>query len=496
MKKKFNIHTVLKLVLASLIVLFYSCSSDDGGVAEPDTKPTPPVANAPTGPPGVTGATGMTGDLNGTIGRRNVTFLDPTFTTTVTLEIKSGETFRQALIRSVNEAGTGGVISIPDGIYETDIAIVLPTIEDVVIQGSGKDNVTINAIGSFDTNVQGSRGVIAAGANKTTFKGISVDRKGLNTRRGAVISSNGFSDVKAYNVRFSNSKFGFGTPNNGRGFANGSGLPINGLVAQNCEFINCERGIAFNRAFSINKTKSITGMRVEGCQFKGTQSIGITLDCGNDGSDGTLDQRNLIEAPEAKLTITDFNGMVIKGCTFEKAVLFNVAFAKAENILVEDNLFLGNTAKDGTKDNKFARSLNLEHESNNVMISNNTFMSDPTTIQQSHISLFTFRDYKNPALFENGVNNITILKNEFQGQRTTIGGEEASDILIKDNRFNSPRATLREVNLFKLVNGEFNKNTQGNKNIMFEGNIVETDDGPITLDLNSDTVVIAPFVAQ
>ncbi len=346
-----------------------------------------------------------------------------------------------ALINAVKRVGNGGTVFLPKRVYKTDRAIILPNIK-VAIKGSGRNNTRIEATKKVQT-----AGLIVTGANGTSFENFTVDWKGLNNASCA-ISSNGKNYVKAINMRFANAGYGFGTPDNG------TGLPINGLYAFNCEFINCLRGIAFVRYFSKKPVWKINRAIIDKCQFKGNQVVGISIDSGNDGSDGRFNLRNQNRAAQAKQVVTDMDGMQIKRCYFGKAHNFNIAIAKSKNISIFGNTLEGTTGK-----GSFTEAINIEHESSNININGNKIKNYAKgNTSHAYISMVSFRDYGNKPLFENGVKQIYINGNTFEGNCVLgITGEETNGITIRGNKFNSPSPTSHHINLFRSHRG--NKNT-------------------------------------
>jgi len=172
-------------------------------------------------------------------------------------------TFANSLILAVRTAGVGGTVTLPDGIYRTDRSVFLPiNVPNVTIQGaSNRDNVRIVSTRSFNTP-----GLIVTGANGTIYRNMTVDWANLDNNSVAV-STQGKSRVQAYNMRFANAGQGFGTPDNN------TGLPIDYMVVENSQFVNCTRGILFNRNFSINPVKSIGKVIIRNCQFLGNQMV-------------------------------------------------------------------------------------------------------------------------------------------------------------------------------------------------------------------------------
>ncbi len=358
-------------------------------------------------------------------------------------------TFANSLVQAVRNAGPGGTVTLPNRTYRTDRSVFLPAnIPNVTIQGaSNRDNVRIVSTRRFNTP-----GLVVTGSNGTIYRNMTVDWAGLDNNSVAV-SSQGKSGVQAYNMRFANAGQGFGTPDNS------TGLPIDFLVASNCEFRNCTRGILFNRKFNSAPVRSIGKVIIRNCQFLGTQAAGISMDCGNDGSDGRPNLRNLPRAQEAKGVVTDLNGMEISGCFFQKAQNFNIALAKVKNVQI-----FGNTLEGTTGAVNFTEAINIEHETTGISINGNT-ITNYAQGQHAYISLITFRDYGNAPLFENGVRRIYITNNRFQGFCSAgILGEEAQFVDIFDNQFMFPLPTGDHVNFYVADKGNRNINVGRNTN--------------------------------
>ncbi len=379
-----------------------------------------------------------------------VTGSEVTSKATVTLQWNGNPaTFANTLVQAVRNAGSGGTVTIPNGVYETDRSVFLPNdVPNVTIQGAtNRDNVRIVSIRRFNTP-----GLIVTGANGTIYRNMTVDWNNLDNNTVAV-STNGKSGVQAYNMRFANAGQGFGTPDNS------TGLPIDFMVVANSEFRNCTRGILFNRKFSTTPVRSIGKVIIRNCQFLGTQAAGVSIDCGNDGSDGRPNLRNLPRAQEAKGVVTDMNGMEISGCFFQKAKNFNIALAKVKNVQI-----FGNTLEGTTGEVNFTEAINIEHETTGISINGN-FISNYAQGQHAYISLITFRDYGNAPLFENGVRRIYIQNNTFQGFcGSGILGEEAQFVDIFDNEFKFPLPVGDHVNFYKADKGNRNINVGRNTN--------------------------------
>ncbi len=375
---------------------------------------------------------------------------------------------------AVRQAGTGGTVWIPKGTYRTDRPIVLPNIS-VTIAGAGRDQVRVEATKRFNAS-----GLIITGANNTQFKNFTVNWKGLNWI-SAAITSNGKNGVKAIGMRFANAGYGFGTPDDGKGKS------INFLLVRNCQFNNCRRGIAFIRYFNENPISWIGKVIIENCQFFGNQIVGVSIDAGNDGSDGRPNLKFKPKAKQAKKVVLDMNGMTIRGCNFGKASNFNIAIAKCKNI----NIF-GNTLE-GTNGSVInSEAINVEHESHNINISGNTIKNFSSKGTHTFISLVSFRDYGNKPLFENGVRAINIRNNSFIGNcRFGITGEETTSVTIANNTFRIPQPREKYINLFKSQRGNRWFSQSGNKFITKRK--VKGKDKFFTNNVPNFRIAIVPF---
>jgi len=257
------------------------------------------------------------------------------------------------------------------------------------------------------------------------------------------VSTNGKQDCYFENVTFANASIGTGTPDNG------TGLTPAGLTVVKCDFLNCDHGINFNRLWKKVPAKWVKKITIDRCSFRGKQSAGISLDCGNDGLDGNPQFGNQ-RTWQAQQTVTDFNKTVIKNCTFEKAKKYNIAIAKGKNIVIKNNTLKGTTGAI-----RWGENINLEHEARNIWIEGNTIENMGLwNKDQSYISILTFRDYKNTPSFENGCRNIFVRWNNFKGDpKLGISGEFAKDITINGNTFKGPKPTQKHINFYtKSVN--------------------------------------------
>ncbi|MEM9341229.1 MAG: right-handed parallel beta-helix repeat-containing protein [Bacteroidota bacterium] len=371
--------------------------------------------------------------------------------TTVTVTDRNPDTFRQSLINAINQAGNGGTVKLLEGDYLTNRPIVLPHVQ-INIVGAGKNNTTIK----LEQNPGPTSGLLILRTNGTTIKDLTINAKN-NLQYGACgINTNGATDVIVERVRISNASIGVGTPDNGTG-KNPAGLQV-----LNSNFWNCDHGFNFVRQYSQVQIPWVKKLVFRNCTFGGKMTAGISIDCGNDGTDGVLSRRALRGAAEATATITNMDGTEISGCTFEKAGKYNIAISKAWNVDIFNNTLKGNTGSI-----PFGEAINIEHEAYDITIEGNTITNEGLSNQEhAYISLLTFRDYGNPPLLENGCRNIIIRNNQFKGDvRTGITGEYARAITINGNTFQTPRPTrydisfyVQSTNIWRWDNGNVNEN--------------------------------------
>jgi len=277
------------------------------------------------------------------------------------------------------------------------------------------------------------------GANGSSVQDMSVNVRNKLSPSAVAVNTNGKQDIYLYRVGLLNAPIGTGTPDNG------TGLTPAGLTAIACSFFNCDHGINFNRIYSSNPAPWVKKITISACWFGGKQAAGISIDCGNDGSDGNARQRGRARAAEAKRTVTNMDGMEIKNCTFEKASKYNIAVAKAWNIKI-----LNNTLKGNTGSILYGEAINLEHETRNITIEDNKIFNEGLyNKQHAYISLLTFRDYGNPPLLENGCRDIIIRRNTFKGgTQSGIVGEFAQRITINNNTFQNTKPTKKHINFY------------------------------------------------
>jgi len=305
-------------------------------------------------------------------------------------------------------------VELGEGDYWSDKFIVLPEGIKTTIKGKGKNNTTLN----LTKWIKGSSGFLILHANGSSVKDMTVNVKNNMGYGSPAVSTNGKQDCYFENVTFANASIGTGTPDNG------TGLVPAGLTVVKCDFLNCDHGINFNRLWKKVPAKWVKKITIDRCSFRGKQSAGISLDCGNDGLDGN--------------------------CTFEKAKKYNIAIAKGKNIVIKNNTLKGTTGAI-----RWGENINLEHEARNIWIEGNTIENMGLWDKdQSYISILTFRDYKNTPSFENGCRNIFIRWNNFKGApKLGISGEFAKDITINGNTFKGPKPTQKHINFYtKSVN--------------------------------------------
>ncbi len=360
---------------------------------------------------------------------------------------------KSQLVKAINDVGENGTIILPNGWYKTDKPIILPEVSGVTIKGWNR-NKTVIAPSKF---FKGS-GIIILSAPDTKFEGITVNGLNKNKSQGGVYS-NGFPNAEAKNCTFKNLAYGFG------GVDDGMGKPIDGMKVENCVFDSCKRGgINFVRWFHNSKVRSIDRVLIKNCLFKGIMNVGITIDCGNDGTDG-VERPGMTKAVTdmAQNTVTNMNGMLIEGCTFGKAKLYNIALAKVKNVVIK-----GKNILKGTTGGSFTENINIEHESSNIQVVGNIL--ENRGLESNNIAIVGFNDHKflDPTiepLHENGCRDIRIEQNEFRGNvQSCIAGEEAVDIFINRNNFDKawPDNKLY-INFWRNPKGNLNLKQWENK---------------------------------
>jgi len=341
------------------------------------------------------------------------------------------ENFAKLLVEKVQKAGDKGTVHIAGGVFDTYHPINLPNVQ-VTIKGAGKYRTTIRL---RRKRVEGP-GFINVGSNGTIFQSFRVDcMYGLRwIDATCAINTNGFSDVTVRNAAIKNSGIGIGTPNND------TGLKPDGLTITDTTFIDCKHGVLWNRLMSATRATYVQKIRITNCQFKGEQVCGISIDAGNDGLDGNPGLGNK-RTQEAKDTVTNMDDMEIRGCTFERAVKYNVALAKVWNVNIIGNHFKGASAE-------FGESVNIEHSAYDILVKNNKFTGGVLKWEQAHVSILTFRDYRESRerdcncdyskfFAEDGCSNITIEDNIFRGNVWNfVRGEYARQVYVYRNRSN------------------------------------------------------------
>ena len=397
--------------------------------------------------------------------------------TRVNVVIEGEESVGDALIRVIEINGSDKAYVLPVGDYLVSKAILLPKVNNIAIIGSLDDNkktiVRTNATEMRTSNFASRSGVFICQGNNIDFRNFTIDGghsfatdKESPRLNYACVNTYGGEDMNAENMRFLNATFGFCSPANGTWGFQASGLPIHGIRVVNSDFMNIGRGVMFNRGWSrkrydvqVGNVRSMKKIYIAGNTFSGTMYAGITIDAGNDGSDGASFLRDKPGSDIAKGVVVDFNNSVIENNTFNAAQRYNLAFAKVSHFIVRNNTFKGNTTVnfDGTT-NTFARSLNIEHESNNIEVLNNTFDAPVRTdaeikkLQNRHIFAVTFTDYGNSGLPENGVSDIKIVNNTFKGSvEVVILGSETTNFTIDRNHFKTKGVSF-DIHLRRAFN--------------------------------------------
>jgi hypothetical protein len=378
---------------------------------------------------------------------------------------RTDKPFQELLIDAINTAAWNDVIEIP--FRATPYIVTKPfslPVKAVTIKGiNGKVKI------KSQTSIT-SDGFITVMANATKFEDLEIDGSFQGGWSRVLIFNNGKDNITATGCIFRNSNFGFGSSNTG----NAGGLPINGLKATNCKFINCKvAGIGFNRQTKKLKVTNMWGIEVIGCHFEGTMEAGITIDCGNDGATG-----NLTTATPLGEYVTNMGNMKIQGCTFQKATKYNIALAKVSNVLIDDCTLNGNIS-DSNYEN-----INIEHTSSSITIKNSRlFNNGPNT--NSHIAIVGYNDtyggtrpQNATPKHENGNRNNTIENNTFTtnstGIRRSISGEDNEDIFIRNNNFENCKVTLMNwvpsTSKSWPIYVAMSKGAKGNKNIVYTNN--------------------------
>jgi len=363
---------------------------------------------------------------------------------TVIVNDRNAATFATTLINAVYSAGWGGTVQLGSGDFYSNREIILPAGIKVTIKGAGKHNTNLKLTQNRTTS-----GFLILTTNGTSIQEMTVNAQGKTGYGACAVNTNGAQDVYMYRVGFSNSSIGTGTPDNAQG------LTPAGMYLDDCSFYNCDHGINFVRLWGKAEAPWVKKMTIKDCWFGGTQSAGISIDCGNDGIDGNPVFGSL-RSVAAQNTVTNFDGTLITGCTFEKASKYNIAIAKAWNIDIEYNTLKGNT---GTVPH--GEAINIEHEAHNITIKGNYISNEGLANQDhSYISILSFRDYQDsrrqelgfePSLsfLGDGCRNITIDDNTFKGNiKYGIIGEYAENITIKKSTFNTPQPTEKFINFW------------------------------------------------
>jgi len=242
--------------------------------------------------------------------------------------IRHGETtpenFSTVIVDKVLRAGNRGIVHIVGGVFDTFYPINLPNVQ-VTIRGVGKWRTTIRLRQKMSK--LSAPGLINVGSHGTVIQGLRVDcTYAMRYHMGScAINTNGYADTTVQDVEIRNSGIGIGTPDNE------TGLIPHGLTVSRTVFIDCKHGIHWNRVMSKSPAPYVKKIRISECKFTGEQLAGISFDAGNDGLDGNPN----LEGARSQLgmdTVTNMCDMEIRGCTFEKAVKYNLALAKVWNV--------------------------------------------------------------------------------------------------------------------------------------------------------------------
>jgi len=398
----------------------------------------------------------------------------------INVVIWKNENIGDALIRSIKKNGENTAYILPAGKHFVNKPIILPKVSNIIItgpSGSFKNNkktiVYTSPTALRKTNHGDRSGVFICQGDNIDFTNFTIDGGHRFTNDNvkpflsyACVNIFGGKNMNAENMRFLNATFGFCNPANGTYGFQASGLPMHGLRVIKSTFVNIGRGVVFNRGWSrerygvqVGNVRSMKKIHIAGNTFSGTMFAGITLDCGNDGSDGVSFLKDKPGSDIAKGVVVNFNNSVIENNTFNPAQRYNLALAKVSHVIVRNNTFKGNTTVnfDGTT-NTFARSLNIEHESNNIEVLNNTFDAPVRTdaeikkLQNRHIFAVTFTDYGNSGLPENGVSDIKIVNNTFKGSvEVVILGSETTNFTIDRNHFKTKGVSF-DIHLRRAFN--------------------------------------------
>ncbi len=329
------------------------------------------------------------------------------------------------LRNAITKAGPGGTVNVTTDITVTD---------HIFIETPG---VTINGnnTGIIREGGLGQKNLFNIRACDITFRNIQLIGEATNTNYRALIELTGAEDFTASSVTFKNAV------NHISSFFK----PANGLNVDRCTFDKGFHGVLLLRdVVRITSTKPLLAatnggrQRITNSTFRNMENA-ISLDGGNDGSDGTStfpDRTNPLRAQVRNKTTKYIDGSgrrgVISGNTMTGVKTFGIALATIEGIDCNNNNITMSTTP-----SSYSQALHLEHTTQNCDFNTNTLDARGSVAGVSCIAVATFNDFGNPSTSLNGCRNLRFVGNKlFANTGSGFFGDGFTNMSLINNDLN------------------------------------------------------------
>lgn len=285
----------------------------------------------------------------------------------------------------------------------------------------------------FDSSVVIDRSVFINGANRDT-----------KLTHNQVKTDTPLFDVRAPNVTFRDVTLeGNGRTDTNQGLVNlnnDRGFNPTGFTAERVSFLNADKGVSSNgnvprdttvRSSKFNTERGVEFLRdglrgdakqagnggnlnLSGNTFEGNPRFGISIDAGNDGRNPNaapgFPNNGPRRAPFTDLPVKFKNGEIGRNNVVD-AQEFGIAVSAGSNLDI-----IGNNVSTAQNPSGFGAGINLEHNSENVSISNNNIRTKAAEGDRFGVTVLPFQDHGASANFAQRTKNVTVDGNNFTGE--------------------------------------------------------------------------------
>ncbi len=334
--------------------------------------------------------------------------------------------------------------------------------------------VAVSSTKAFLNELKGDADTITAAKDLTFDSTIVVDRpvtiEGSKGKRGTKLTHTQVKqdtplfDIRAPNVTIENiTLVGNGRTNTNQGLVNlnnDKGKETTGFTANDASFLNADkgvsnngdiprdttvtqstfttaRGIDFNRdGLRGNASQATEGGKLElsGNVFNGKPQFGISIDAGNDGNNPNPAPGFRNNGPARDrfndLAVEFEDGQISRN-TVNDSKEFGIAAAAASNLTIA-----GNKVTTAQNPSGFGAAINVEHNSENVVIDKNQVNNRAASGQRFGVSVLPFQDHGATANFSERTKNVTVSNNTFTGTaRAGVFALGAENLEVVNNDF-------------------------------------------------------------